>query len=112
MGRRHPVVVPLSILAGLADLGEARSTMILSIVEIVRMQGPMTRCDLEAVGGWRSGQVSGRVNEAIDRGLLRVLGKTMCERHEARGGVQLLDVPPWLKKGGRPTSLDDWGVEA
>ena len=100
------------LLVQIEDLPKAHQTVLQAIIELLRMRGPMTRCDLEDAGDWRSGQVSGRVHDGLVRGLLVVVDKVPCLKHEARGGVELLDVAPWLRKGGKPTSLDHWMVNA
>lgn len=87
-------------------------TIAQAIVELVRMDAPITRCEVERRLALRSNQVSGRVHELLTNGLLITVGETRCALHDARGTVELLDVPRWLRIAGRQQRLDAWGVEA
>lgn len=97
----------------LSGISLEHRTMLQSMIEILRQNGPMTRCDLEVAGGWRPNQVSGRAREAIDRGFMLVVGETSCRFHEARGGVEILDLAPYLRRSaGRQRRLDNWSTHA
>lgn len=101
----------MSAVLDMDGIDTTHAGQIRAIIEILRANGPMTRCELERAGGWRPNQVSGRVHEARERGWLQVVATAKCMFHEARGSVEVLDVAPWLRDGaGKQRRLDRWGV--